>query len=431
MKKIFVLLIAAAVVALLALQCGAAPTPRVVEKEIVVEKKVVETVVVEKEVTVEKEVVKIVEREVVVERFPFGVILVGPYNDHGWSEAHYIAGQYVEKNLPGAKMIWLDKLNPADRPETTLEQIVDDMVAQGAKMIFTTSDDMMEDTDPAAEKYPDVVFVHISGDHVLTGKAPPNLGNLMGKMEFMKGVAGCAAALATKTKTIGYLGPLINDETRRLAASVYLGARHCYEKYRGGNPDDLRFIVTWIGFWFNIPGVTLDPTEVSNDLFNAGVDVLLSGIDTTEAIVVAGQRAAQGERIFAIPYDFEGACGEAPSICLGVPYFNWGPEYLRLAQQVRNGTWEPSWDWVGPDWRNINNRDTTAVGFVFGPALADEWAIQLKEFIDGLASGEVVLFAGPLNFQDGTPYLTKGDVATQERIWHFPKLLEGMEGPSE
>jgi len=25
--------------------------------------------------------------------FIFGVILVGPYNDHGWSEAHYTAGQ--------------------------------------------------------------------------------------------------------------------------------------------------------------------------------------------------------------------------------------------------------------------------------------------------------------------------------------------------
>ena len=27
----------------------------------------------------------------------FGVILVGPYNDHGWSEAHYNAGKYAEE----------------------------------------------------------------------------------------------------------------------------------------------------------------------------------------------------------------------------------------------------------------------------------------------------------------------------------------------
>ncbi|RMF36877.1 MAG: BMP family ABC transporter substrate-binding protein [Chloroflexi bacterium] len=365
------------------------------------------------------------------EAFPFGVVLVGPYNDHGWSEAHYTAGQYVEEQIPGAKMIWIDKVNPADRPETTLEQVVDDMVAQGAKIIFTTSDDFKDETRLVAQKYPDVVFIHISGDHVWTGEAPPNEGNLMGRMEYMKGVAGCAAALMTETKTIGYLGPLINDETRRLAASAYLGARYCYEHYRGGDPNDLRFIVTWIGFWFNIPGVTLDPTEVSNDLFNSGVDVLLSGIDTTEALVVAKQRAEKGERVFAIPYDFEGACEEAPEICLGVPYFNWRPGYMKNVKAVMEGTWKQSFDWLGPDWNDINNKETSAVGFVFGPALPDDVKAKLEEFIAGMGSGEIVLFKGPLNFQDGTPYLAEGEVATDKQIWYFPQLLEGMEGPSE
>lgn len=363
--------------------------------------------------------------------FTFGVIMVGPYNDHGWSEAHYTAGEYVEEKIPGSKMIWLDKLNPADRPETTLEQVVDDMVSQGAAMIFTTSDDFMVDTDAAAAKYPDVTFVHISGDHVLTGEAPANVGNYMGQMEYGKMIAGCAAALKTETKTIGYLGPLINDETRRLAASAYLGSRYCYEEYRGGDPDDIRFIVTWIGFWFNIPGVTLDPTEVANDLFNSGVDVLLSGIDTTEAIVVAGQRAAQGETVWAIPYDYEGACGEAPEVCLGVPYFNWGPGYVANAQAVLAGTWKQDWVWAGPDWRNINNRDTTAVGFIAGDGLTADEKAKVDEFIAGLAAGDIVLFKGPLNFQDGSVYLGDGEVATDEQIWYFPQLLEGMEGPSE
>ena len=42
----------------------------------------------------------------------FGVILVGPHNDHGWSEAHYIASQYAEKKVAGAKMIYVDNVNP-------------------------------------------------------------------------------------------------------------------------------------------------------------------------------------------------------------------------------------------------------------------------------------------------------------------------------
>jgi len=364
------------------------------------------------------------------EEFTIGLVLVGPYNDHGWSEAHYQAGKYVEEKLPGTTMIYLDKLNPADRKGTTLEQVVEDMVSQGADMIFTTSDDFADDTDTVAAKYPDMPFIHISGDHALTGKAPKNVANYMGRMEYMKAVAGCAAALRTETKTIGYLGPLINDETRRLAASAYLGCRECYERYRGGDPDELRFIVTWIGFWFNIPGVTLDPTEVANNLFDAGVDVLLSGIDTTEAIVVAGQRHDRGEKVWAIPYDFEDACEVKPEICLGTPYFNWGPAYVRYVEAARAGKFEQSWEWEGPYWKDINDPDKSAVGYRFGEALSEEDEKNLQDYIKGLASGKSKLFVGPLKLQDGTQYLADGEEATDDQIWYLPQLLEGMEGAS-
>ena len=364
------------------------------------------------------------------EEFTIGLVLVGPYNDHGWSEAHYQAGKYVEEKLPGTTMIYLDKLNPADRKGTTLEQVVEDMVSQGADMIFTTSDDFADDTDTVAAKYPDTPFIHISGDHALTGKAPKNVANYMGRMEYMKAVAGCAAAFRTESKTIGYLGPLINDETRRLAASAYLGCRECYERYRGGDPDELRFVVTWIGFWFNIPGVTLDPTEVANNLFDAGVDVLLSGIDTTEAIVVAGQRHDRGEKVWAIPYDFEDACEVKPEICLGTPYFNWGPAYVRYVEAARAGKFEQSWEWEGPYWKDINDPDKSAVGYGFGAALSEEDEKTLQDYIKRLASGKSKLFVGPLKLQDGTQYLADGEEATDDQIWHLPQLLEGMEGAS-
>jgi simple sugar transport system substrate-binding protein len=219
-----------------------------------------------------------------------GFVLVGPQNDKGWSQAHFDGSEYLVKNVPGVKKIVVDKVNPGDRPNVTLEQIVENMVQQGAKLIFTTSDDFGADTLKAAEKFTDVTFIHVSGSAVLEGKAPKNLGNVMGKMEYMKMVAGCAAALKTETKSIAYLGPLINDETRRLAVSVYLGARYCYQNYRQADPKELKFEVKWIGFWFNIPGVTLDPTQVANEFFDTGADVVVSGIDTTEALVVAGQR---------------------------------------------------------------------------------------------------------------------------------------------
>ncbi|HZD11812.1 MAG TPA: BMP family ABC transporter substrate-binding protein [Candidatus Binatia bacterium] len=365
----------------------------------------------------------------------FGVVLVGPANDRGWSQAHAEASSYVEENIPGSQAIIFESLNPADKPEATLEGVVDDMVSQGAQLILTTSDEFEEDTLGVAEKYPDIVFVNVSGDDAWEEgqdyQAPPNLGNFMGRMEDMKAIAGCAAALATETGKIGYLGPLINFETRRLTASAYQGARYCYENYRGLNPDDLQFTVTWIGFWFNIPGVTLDPTEVTNNFIDTGHDVILSGIDTTEAIDVAGQRARQGDQVWAIPYDFENACDNAPDICLGVPYFNWGPAYLDSAQQVIDGTWTQSWEWLPAYWEDLRDNDQTNVGWVNGPALTEEWQASLDEFIAGMASGDIQPWSGPIVLQDGTEYVPEGEVATDQQIWYLPQLLQGMEGPSE
>lgn len=364
----------------------------------------------------------------------FGMVLVGPFNDHGWSEAHFIAANYVKSKLPGSDFTYIDKLNPADRPGTTLDQVVSDMKSKGIKLIFTTSDDFQTDTLTVAQKNPDVTFINVSGDNAWKDgknfKAPANLGNFMGKMEYMKMVAGCSAALTTQTGKIGFLGPLINDETRRLSDSAYLGAKYCWTTYAKKNAADLKFDVKWIGFWFNIPGVTLDPTKVANDFYNAGNDVVISGIDTTEALVVAGQRVKQGQKVWAVSYDFKDGCNEAPDACLGVPYFNWGPRYLKTVQAFAAGTWKQSWDYDAPDWKDITNPDTGAVGFTFGKALSADNKATVQKFIAGLGDGSINLWKGPITLQDNSVYVKDGVVAADKDIWYLPQLLQGMTGAS-
>ncbi len=367
------------------------------------------------------------------EGFKFGMILVGPENDRGWSQAHFEAGKYIEE-MTGATMISLDTVNPADRPETSVEQVVDDMIEQGAQLIFATSDDMKDGIEAAAAAHPDVPMIWSSGDNAWAqGEAYrddlPNLGNIMGRMVIGKAIAGCAAALTSETGSIAYLGPLINDETRRLTSSVYLGAKYCWEE-AGNNPADLSMEVNWIGFWFNIPGVTLDPTEVANGFYDGGADVVISGIDTTEALVVAGQRTAAGDNVWAIPYDFVGSCSEAPEACLGVPYFNWGPSYVDVVNSVIAGTYTSQFQWIGPDWTDINNRDTSMIGWVNGDALPSDAAATLDTFIAGLGDGSINLFVGPLNYQDGSTFLADGEVGTDSQIWYMKQLLEGMKGAS-
>jgi len=335
--------------------------------------------------------------------------------------------------IPGTKMIYIDKVNPADRPGTTPAQLAEELVSQGAKLIIFNSDDMKDSSTEFAQAHPDIFVIMASGDQVWQdGKdytAMPNMTNIMGKMIYGKMMAGCAAALTTQTGKIGYLGPLINDETRRLASSAYLGAKYCWTEYLGKDPAALQFKVTWIGFWFNIPGVTSDPTQVADDFYNSGYDVVISGIDTTEALAEAKKMADGGKNVWAVPYDFVGACAEGSSICLGVPYFNWGPSYVIAIKSAMDGSWQSHFEWNAPDWTDINNKDTSAVGFEKGPALSADAASNLDQFIGSLAGG-LDLWTGPISLQDGTAYLQDGEVATDQQIWYLPQLLEGMEGQS-
>ena len=348
-----------------------------------------------------------------------GMILVGPKNDKGWSQAHYEGGEYAASKL-GGEMITVDMVNPADSPDLTIPSVVEDMISQGATIIFATSDDMKDGILEAAEKYPDTDFVWSTGDSALVvgrdyRSELKNVSNVMGKMEYGQMIAGCAAAIKSKTGKIGFLGPLVNDETRRLANATYLGAKHCAD-------GDIEFDITWIGFWFHIPGMTLDPTQVVNDFYDSGKDVVISHIDTTEAVVVTGQRAEKGEDIWVVPYDYKGACEQAPTRCLGVNYFNWGPEYLSLAQKSKNGEFTNEWLWVGPYWKDL---ESSIVGWNYGEGLDAIEKGRLSNFIEELKLG-LNLFTGPLNFEDGSVYLEDGEIASDIDIWYTPQLLEGM-----
>ncbi len=372
------------------------------------------------------------------DQFVFGVILVGPKNDGGWSQTHYEGGKYAEEHVAGTKMLMFESLNTADHPETTLEDITIEMVNQGAKLIITTSDEFEEDTNTVAKAFPDVTFVNISGSNVINKVAPPNLSNYDVQVEWSEEISGCAAALTTQTGKIGYLGPLINTETRRLAASAYLGARYCYEHYAKKDPASLSFTVTWIGFWFGIPGVTLDPTAETNTFFDNGADVVMSGLNTLDALQAASQRSAQVQTVFATANDYRGGCDTAPEVCLGVAYYNWGPYYTRLVQAVKDGSWAQSWDWAPPSWANINDADVSPTGFLQGNALSADNAKLLNNFIAEMANfgtdpankDRIFLWQGPLTYQDDSGFLADGEFAKPLDIWKLPKLLKGMIGAS-
>ncbi len=365
--------------------------------------------------------------------FVFGMLLVGPSTDNGWSTATYEGGKYVESKIANTQFIYAENVNTSSNPNTTAAQFAEQLLERGAKVIIFNSDDMKDGVLEFATKHPDVPVLWLSGDYAWKDgqryqESLKMESDVMGEMEYGKMMAGCAAALTTKTGKIGFLGPLINDETRRLADAAYLGAKYCWQNI-AKKTEPLEFKVTWIGMWFNIPGVTLDPTQVADDFYTNGYDVVISGIDSTEAVTEAAKFRAQGSDVYAVQYDYKDACKVAEDACLGVPYFNWGVPMLPIIQSVIDGKYQRQFIWQGPDWKDINNADTSMIGFQKSAGLSDANSALLDQFIKELAGG-LNLWKGPLNLQDGTVYLKDGEQATPQQIWYMPQLLEGMIGDS-
>ncbi len=72
--------------------------------------------------------------------------------------------------------------------------------------------------------------------------------------------------------------------------------------------------------------------------YNSGYDVVVSGIDTTEALVQANKSTGEGKPVWAVSYDYIDGCAEAPAVCLGVPFFNWGPSYVKWLTAAQDGS---------------------------------------------------------------------------------------------
>ena len=143
------------------------------------------------------------EEEAAAEDYIFGILMVGVYNNKGWDQAHYDAGLYVEEEIPGTSMVYIDKVNVADRPGTTAAQLADELVSKGANLVIFNSDDMKDSAVEFAAANPDVFVIYSTGDtQWAEGKnyqELANMKNIMGRMEYGKMIAGCAAALTSET----------------------------------------------------------------------------------------------------------------------------------------------------------------------------------------------------------------------------------------
>src|SRR4051794_7288289 len=88
-----------------------------------------------------------------------GFIFVGAKDDYGYNQAAYIGSQGVEKAFPNLKVLRSENV-----PETAeAERVMEEMIRNGAKIIFPTSYGHLDPALNVARRHPDVLFYHQGG----------------------------------------------------------------------------------------------------------------------------------------------------------------------------------------------------------------------------------------------------------------------------
>jgi len=321
-----------------------------------------------------------------------GFIYVGPTGDHGWTYRHDIGRQQVEEAY-------------GDRVETKFvesvaegadaERVMTQMALEGADIIFATSFGYMDPVMNVAKRFPNVKFEHATGY-----KQSENAANYGLKLYQARHVQGVIAGMMTKTNNICYVASFPIPEVMREINTYYLGAKKM-------NPD-VKLSIVWVYTWYD-PGKERDAANV---LMEQGCDVIAQHTDSPAPLQAAEAAGKVGFGQASDQMKF------APKAQLTATIDNWGPYYIKKVGQVLDGTWETG-DYFG-------HMNTGAVGMApFANMPADVQA-EAQRVKDAISAGELFGFTGPINKQDGTPWLAEGEVATRMQLDTMDFYVEGI-----
>ncbi|WP_299602375.1 BMP family ABC transporter substrate-binding protein [uncultured Tateyamaria sp.] len=331
------------------------------------------------------------------EKTKVGFVYVGPVGDGGWTYEHDQGRLAVEEEFGDAvETVFVE--NVAEGPDS--ERVMTQMALDGADLIFTTSFGYMDPTNNVAAKFPDVKFEHATGYKRLH----PNVSTYSARFYEGRAIQGHIAGKMTKTNTIGYIGSFPIPEVIRGINSAYIHAKKV-------NPD-VEFKIIWVYTWFD-PAKEADAAKT---LIDQGADVVLQHTDST-----APQAAAQ-EAGGVVTFGQASDMGQyAPFPRVSSIIDDWAPYYIARTRAVMDGTWESkdTWDGIGAGMVGIGEISDAV------PAEVREEALAMKA---ALADGSYHAFTGPLNKQDGSPFLADGETADDGTLAGMNFYVEGIEG---
>jgi basic membrane protein A len=342
-------------------------------------------------------------------KFNVAMVLIGPHDDGGWSQAQYEGLMYLCENVPDTHVAYIENV-----PEgADSEQVFRSLARKGFDFIVGTSFGYMDPMETVAADFPDQTFLHLTG-YKSNGK---NFGNFFGAIEDFKYLAGMLAGSRAKLDgipKIGYMATFPIPEELRLGNAIMRGAKvTCPECTM-----DVVFINTWH-----------DPIKEKAGaaaLFDAGADVVFTGADTPAVADVAQEKGKWG-----VTYDHFSSC--KVDACLTAPYWIWGPEYARIAKLVKDKQYTAGYEYFDADSGAMG-----LFGFMDGqtpqPGIKDLPAADVQKVKDTLATMLKsstarfdITFLGPIVDNTGKQLLAPGEKLQQSDLDQFPPGAPGSE----
>jgi basic membrane protein A len=335
-------------------------------------------------------------------KFNVGMVLIGPHDDGGWSQAHYEGLEYIKNNVDNVNVAYIENV-----PEgADSEQVFRSLARKGFDMILGTSFGFGDPMEAVAAEFPDSMFIHLTG----IKSNETNFGNLMGAMEDMKylaGMLGGARAKADGNPKLGYMATFPIPEEIRLGNAFALGMRKTC--------PECTMDVRWLNTWHD----PIVEKEAAASLFDAGAQVVFTGADTPANADVAQEKGKWG-----ITYDWFGSC--KVDRCLTAPYWLWGPIYAEITKKVIDGTYKPGWDYFDAETGALG-----LYGFMEGQEMTTgvkdldpEVIAMVKDTLAKMLAGEFDrfdVFTGPIKDNQGNVVLPAGQSLQQVDLDSFPE----------
>ena len=321
-----------------------------------------------------------------------GFIFIGPKDDFGYNQAAYQGSQEVKKAFPSLEVLTAENVPEND----SATQVMEDMIAKGAKIIFATSYGHKDPGLKVAAAHPDVVVV--SQGNFVDGKMPANFGTYFGTVYEPVYLAGIAAGKATKSNKLGYVYAFPIPQTLANISAFELGAKSV-------NPEAKTYVVNTSNW--------CDPAkqaEAANSLISQGVDVLTQHQDCTKTVIAT----AEAKGAMTVGYHAD-ASALAPKGWLTGSEWKWGPMYIDLVKTITDGKFTGSK--YNANYRvGYKDGENPFVQSKFGTTVTADTQKLITDAKSKISTAAGSPFVGPLKDQDGKELIASGKVPSYDEV---------------